>query len=252
VHKKRIIARLDIKNDFVIKGIQMDGLRKVGDPNELAREYYSQGADEIIFLDAVASYYDRNSLFHIIERACESVFIPMTVGGGLRSIEDIQKALNAGADKVAINTMAVRDPSFIERAVSIFGSQCIVASVVAKQRDAGSWVAYVENGRESSGLDVIEWVVQLEQLGVGELILTSLDRDGTKKGFDLELCSQVRKSISIPLIISGGAGMQQDVIDIAEVVDFDAVALGTMLHYKNSDIQAIKKALSASGVEVRL
>lgn len=252
MHKKRIIARLDIKNDFVIKGIQMDGLRKVGDPNELAREYYSQGADEIIFLDAVASYYDRNSLFHIIERACESVFIPMTVGGGLRSIEDIQKALNAGADKVAINTMAVRDPSFIKRAVSIFGSQCIVASVVAKQKDVGSWVAYVENGRESSGLDVIEWVVQLEQLGVGELILTSLDKDGTKKGFDLDLCSQVRSSISVPLIISGGAGKQQDVIDIAKVVDFDAVALGTMLHYKNADIQAIKRALSESGVEVRL
>ena len=157
MNKTRIIARLDVKNDFVIKGIHLEGLRKVGNPNEMAREYYNQGVDEIIFMDAVAAYYDRNSLTEIIEKACKDVFVPITVGGGIRKIEDIQIALNAGADKTAINTSAVQNPNFIKEASKVFGSQCIVSSIDAKKNTKDRWEVYVDNGREPTGKDVIEW-----------------------------------------------------------------------------------------------
>ena len=181
--KLRVIARIDVKNEFVIKGIHLEGLRKVGDPNEFALNYYHQGIDEIIFMDAVAAYYDRNSLSHIIEKACQDVFVPITVGGGLRTIEDIQTSLNHGADKVAINTQAVREPDFFREASRIFGSQCIVASIVAKRISENKWEIYTDNGREPTGLDAVEWTKQVQDLGVGEIVLTSIDADGTKKGF---------------------------------------------------------------------
>jgi cyclase len=175
--KVRIIARLDIKNAHVIKGIHLEGLRKVGDPNEMAKKYYDQGVDEIVFMDAVAAYYDRNSLSEIIKQACNDIFIPITVGGGLRTIEDIQVALNAGADKIAINTKAIKTPAFIEESARIFGSQCIVLSIVAKKIANNKWEAYTDNGREPTGIDVLEWAKKVEKLGAGEIMLTSIDKE---------------------------------------------------------------------------
>jgi cyclase len=252
MHNKRIIARLDIKNDFVIKGIHLEGLRKVGNPNELAKFYYQEGIDEIIFMDAVASYYDRNSLFHIIKKACENVFIPITVGGGIRNIDDIHSALQSGADKVAINTQAVLDKTFISKASNVFGSQCIVASIVAKKRSAGHWEAYIANGREPTGIDVLEWAKDLQSIGAGEIILTSLDQEGTKRGFDIELCHEVRRVISIPLIISGGAGDLKHLHDLSGSIDVDAIALASMLHYNIKTVPQIKNELAKTNIGVRL
>jgi cyclase len=249
--KKRVIARIDVKNEYVIKGIHLEGLRKIGDPNQMAIEYYQQGIDEIIFMDAVAAYYDRNNLSHIIKKACVNVFVPITVGGGIRTIEDIQEALNSGADKVAINTQAVRNKQFIDNAAKIFGSQCIVASIVAKNISVGKWEAYTDNGREPTGLDVMAWAKEVEQLGAGEIMVTSIDRDGTKKGFDIELNTQVADSVSIPVIASGGAGCKLDVVNLMKNLSLDAVALGSVLHYKHEKIFYIKKALTHNHVRVR-
>jgi len=250
--KKRIIARLDIKNEYVIKGIHLEGLRKVGNPNELAKKYYVQGIDEIIFMDAVAAYYDRNSLSEIIKEASKDIFVPITVGGGIRKISDIQEALNAGADKVAINTQAIQDPEFIAQASKIFGSQCIVSSIVAKKTAPNKWEAYVENGREPTGVDVVEWAKKVQALGAGEIMLTSIDKEGTKKGFDLELNSAVSSAITIPLITSGGAGNKEDIVDILTIEGIDAVALASILHYNILQIDTIKNSLSLEKIEVRI
>ena len=250
--KKRIIARVDVKNEFVIKGIHLEGLRKVGDPNELAKKYYESGIDEIIFMDAVAAYYDRNSLSHIIEKACSDVFVPITVGGGIRTVENIQIALNSGADKVAINTQSVKDPSFIQNASKIFGSQCIVSSVDAKCIGDRKWEVYVDNGREPTGLDVIEWVKQLELLGTGEIMLTSIDSEGTKKGFDLELNKAVSEAVTIPVIASGGAGRVCDITELIVESNVDAAAVASLLHYDLATVDEIKSGLSADGIKVRM
>lgn len=241
--KTRIIARIDVKNEFAIKGIHLEGLRKVGDPNQLAKKYYVDGIDEIIFMDAVASYYNRNSLSSLIERACENIFIPITVGGGIRTIEDIQKALNSGADKVAINTAAVKNEKFITESSQTFGSQCIVISIEASKVGKDKWEVFIDNGREPTGLDVIEWSKKAEELGAGELMLTSIDQEGTKKGFDLELNKKVTDVISIPVISSGGAGKASDIIDLLEYTDIDAVAIASILHYQLYDIDYLKKYL---------
>ena len=190
---RRIIARIDVKNEFVIKGIHLEGLRKVGDPNTLALNYYDQGVDEIIFMDAVASYYDRNNLSEILEAACNDIFVPITLGGGIRTIQDIRNALNSGADKVAINTQAIKDPEFINKASKIFGSQCLVGSIESKLIGDKSWEAYYDNGREPSGLDVVSWAEELEARGIGELMITSIDYEGTKKGFDVRLLSLINE-----------------------------------------------------------
>jgi len=250
--KKRIIARIDVKNEFAIKGINLEGLRKVGDPNELARKYYESGIDEIIFMDAVAAYYDRNSLSHIIKKACSDVFVPITVGGGIRTIEDIQTALNSGADKVAINTQAVKDPDFIMNASKVFGSQCIVSSVDAKYISNGRWEVYVDNGREPTGLDVIEWVSKLESLGAGEIMLTSIDHEGTKKGFELGLAKAVSEVVSIPVIVSGGAGKVHDIIELIHESNLDAVAVASLLHYDLATINDIKLGLHTEEIKVRI
>ncbi|WP_299178386.1 imidazole glycerol phosphate synthase subunit HisF [uncultured Neptuniibacter sp.] len=252
MNKKRVIARVDVKNEFVIKGIHLEGLRKVGDPNELAKKYYESGVDEIIFMDAVAAYYDRNSLSHIIEKACDDVFVPIAVGGGIRTIEDVQTALNSGADKVAINTKAVQDPEFIERAAKVFGSQCIVISIDAKHVGDGKWEAYVDNGREPTGLDVIEWAQKVEQLGAGEIMLTSIDAEGTKKGFDCDLNKVVCDAVTIPVISSGGAGKTSHVIELMETAEVDAVAVASLVHYELSSIEEIKKDLLSKGIKVRV
>ncbi len=249
--KIRVIARIDVKNEYVIKGIHLEGLRKVGDPNDLAKKYYDCGIDEIVFMDAVAAYYDRNNLSHIIEKACQDVFVPITVGGGIRTIVDIQKALNAGADKVAINTRAVQEPSFIEDAAKIFGSQCIVASIEAKKLSEGKWEAYIENGREPTGLDVIEWAGHLMELGAGEIMLTSIDAEGTKKGFDLELNKAVSAAVTIPVIASGGAGKTEHVEELLVSTPVDAVAVASVLHYNLLEISELKRHLLSNGIKVR-
>ena len=243
MNKKRIIARLDVKNDFVIKGIHLEGLRKIGNPNEMAKKYYLQGIDEILFIDAVAAYYDRNSLTEIIRKACKDVFVPITVGGGIRTLEDIQIALNAGADKVAINTKAVQNPNFIKEASKVFGSQCIVSSIEAKQISKNKWEVYTDNGREPSGKNVIDWVQEVENLGAGEILITSIDKEGTKKGFDIELNNLVSKIVNIPIISSGGAGCNSDVSDVFLNTDIDAVSIASLFHYELESIFNLKNFL---------
>jgi cyclase len=243
MNKKRIIARIDVKNEHVIKGIHLEGLRKVGNPNEMAKKYYNEGIDEIIFMDAVAAYYDRNSLTEIINRACENVFIPITVGGGIRKIKDIQIALNAGADKIAINTQAVKDPSFLTRASEVFGSQCLVSSIDAKKISENKWEVYVDNGREPTGIDVVEWAKKVEILGAGEIMLTSIDKEGTKRGFDIELYNAISKVVTIPIICCGGAGKKEHIADVISNKGVDAVALASILHYNIESINNLKEFL---------
>ena len=252
MNKIRIIARLDVKNEFVIKGIHLEGLRKIGDPNKLAKKYYEDGADEIIFMDAVAAYYDRNSLSHIVAKACEDIFIPITVGGGIRTLEDIQNALNSGADKVAINTKAIQYPDFLTQASRVFGSQCIVSSIVAKKIASKKWEAYIDNGREPTGLDAIEWARKVEELGAGEIMLTSLDMEGTKKGFDIELYQAIQDIVSIPIIASGGMGKADDAIELLINSKVDAIATASVIHYNLDSITNIKKSFIENNIKVRV
>jgi imidazole glycerol-phosphate synthase subunit HisF len=252
MNKVRIIARIDVKNEFAIKGIHLEGLRKVGNPNEMARNYYNDGIDEIVFMDAVAAYYDRNSLSELIQEACADVFIPITVGGGIRTIDDIKNALKSGADKVAINTRAVKEPAFINQASKIFGSQCIVSSIEAKSIKGGKWEVYTDNGREPTGKDVIEWAKHVEELGAGEIMLTSIDQEGTKKGFDVNLYQSVVRSVSIPVIASGGMGKSDDAVKLIKHANVDAIAIASVLHYKIESVQDIKNILLENQIKVRI
>lgn len=237
----RFIARLDIKNEHVIKGIHLEGLRKVGDPNDLARRYYSEGIDELVFMDAVASLYDRNNLFHIIEAACRDVFVPIAVGGGMRSVEDVTKALGAGADKVVINTGAVQDIKLIEQVARKFGSQCLVGSIEAK-RQADGWRAYIDNGREPTNLDVMAWAHTLQEAGCGEILLTSIDQEGTRRGFDIDLVEKVDAVVSRPIIVSGGYGAPEHLQSLLARVEPSAVAFATVLHYRRSSVEGLRAA----------
>lgn len=238
----RVIARLDIKNEFVIKGIHLEGLRKVGDPNQLSKAYYETGIDEIIFIDAVASLYNRNNLFSVIRRASEEIFVPITIGGGLRNLSDVEQALDSGADKVAINTAAVNNPSFIERVAKRYGSQCVVASIQAKRKNSG-WEAYVESGREKTGLDVEEWAVRLEQLGAGELLLTSVDKEGTKSGFDVELIQSINRLVNIPIIVSGGYGHPSHFDELLSQTLPSAICFASVLHYNIFTVRDVRQDL---------
>ncbi len=251
MHKIRVIARLDVKNEFVIKGIHLEGLRKIGDPLLLAKKYYKAGIDEIIFMDSVASLYGRNNLFHIIENACKEVFIPITIGGGVRSIQDIDAALKAGADKITLNTHAIKNPELIKEASRIYGSQCIVGSIEAK-RKGNSWEAYVDNGREQTGIDAIEWASKLEDLGIGELCITSIDKEGTKKGFDIELLHKISEKVNLPIIVSGGAGNTKHISDLCKHKGVSAVAVASILHYNLASVNQIKNAMREDGIIVRL
>ncbi len=251
MNKIRIIARIDVKNEFVIKGIHLEGLRKVGNPNLMACNYYDNGIDEIIFMDAVAAYYDRNSLSDLIKESCKNVFIPITVGGGIRNIDDIKNSLKSGADKVAINTKAVTNPNFISEASEIFGSQCIVSSIEAKFIDDGKWEVYIDNGREPTGKDVLDWAKHVEELGAGEIMLTSIDKEGTKKGFDINLNKIVAQSVSIPIIASGGMGKSTDAVELLKNADIDAIATASVLHYKIETIKEIKNTLLEHNIKVR-
>lgn len=249
----RIIARLDIKGFNVIKGVQFEGLRIIGEPASIARKYYDQGADELLYIDTVASLYERQNLIEIVKRTSESgIRIPLTVGGGVRTIDDIRNLLHAGADKVAINTAAVKNPRIIVDAIKIFGSQCIVGSIEAKRKSNGDWEAYIDNGRESTGVRVVEWAKKLENLGVGELLLTSVDFDGTKKGFDYDLIDHITKSVSIPIIASGGAGKKEDIVTLAKREFDGAIAIASMLHYDIETIKSIKRELSKLGIQIRV
>lgn len=249
--KIRIISRLDIKGQNVVKGIETEGLRVVGNPKEMALKYYLEGADELIYMDIVASLYERNLDFDQLKSVCENIFIPCTVGGGIRSIEDITNALRAGADKVAINTHAIRDPKFLSEAAHNFGSQCIVLSVEAKRVENTTWEAYTEGGRERTGVDVINWVKQAIELGVGEIMLTSIDFDGTKKGYDMELVKKVTEYASVPVIVHGGAGTPEDILEVITEGKADAVSASSLYHYGEYTIQQIKDKLSREHIIVR-
>jgi len=237
----RQIARIDIKNQWVIKGVHLEGLRKVGNPNELARRYYQDGIHEIVFMDAVASLYDRNNLFDVIERASQDVFVPIALGGGIRTLNDVSRALDAGADKVIVNTAAVRNISFIGEIARKFGSQCIVGSIEAKKKDDG-WEAYIENGREPTGLDVVDWAKQMEQAGIGELLVTSIDQEGTKRGFDIPLFTTLQNAVNCPIIVSGGYGKTAHLDALLQATAPSGVAYASVLHYKLQSVDEIKLA----------
>ena len=250
--KVRLIARLDVKEENLVKGIQLEGLRKLGDPHEFACRYYEQGIDELLYIDIVASLYGRNNLSEIVRRTCSDVFIPVTVGGGLRSVEDVRHILSMGADKAAINTAAIKDPTLITRVAESFGSQCMVLSIQAKKsRDrAGCWEAYYDNGRQHSGLDVVEWAKRGVELGAGEILLTSVDCEGLQQGMDLDLIRAVTSAVNVPVICGGGAGKAADLIDGAQA-GASALAAAAILHYNKTDVPRLKAELRAGGLEVR-
>jgi cyclase len=227
----RIIARLDIKGPNLVKGVHLEGLRVLGRPEQFARYYYETGADELLYIDAVASLYGRNSLLEIIERTAREIFIPLTVGGGLRSIDDIRSVLRAGADKAAINTAAIRRPELIREAAMAFGSSTVVVSIEAIRKRDGTYECYTDYGRESSGVDAFEWAIKATKLGAGELLVTAIDREGTGKGFDLDLTRRISESVSIPVIACGGAGRLSHVSEVISEGKAQAVALASLLHY---------------------
>lgn len=243
----RVIPRLDIKGPNLVKGVNLEGLRVLGNPEQFARYYYENGADELIYIDVVASLYNRNSLHNIISRAAREIFIPMTVGGGLRSIDDIKEVLRAGADKVSINTAAIKNPGLIKEASQKFGSSTIVVTIEAIKQPDGKYLAYTDNGREYSGVEVISWAKRAEELGAGEILLTSVDREGTGKGYDIELIKMVAAAVSIPLIASGGPGSPEDVVKAVKNGGADAVAIASILHYGYINSEAFKIESSAEG-----
>ena len=251
MRKIRLIARLDIKGPNLIKGIHLEGLRVIGSPNEHGLRYYQQGADELIYMDCVASLYGRNSLGDIIQDAARGVFVPMTVGGGIRSVEDAANLLRCGADKVAVNTAAVARPELISDISRRFGSQCMVLSIEAKQIGPNRWEAYTDNGRERTGLDVIDWARKGVALGAGEILLTSIDREGTRKGFEIPLIRAVTQEISLPVIASGGMGEPEDMINAVLQGNADAVAMADILHYKRATVGDIRSAALSADIEVR-
>jgi imidazole glycerol-phosphate synthase subunit HisF len=227
----RIIPRLDIKGPNLVKGIHLEGLRVLGKPENFARLYYEQGADELVFQDTVASLYQRNNLTEIVTRTAENIFIPLTVGGGLRTLEDVNHVLRAGADKISINTAAIGNPDFINEASRTFGSSTIVVAVEAIRQPDGGYLAYTDNGREYTGVEVLSWVREAEQRGAGEILLTSIDREGTGGGFDLELIRMVSEAVTIPLIAHGGAASISHIKDVVSQAGADAVSVASMFHY---------------------
>ena len=247
----RIIARLDIKAPNLVKGIRLEGLRVLGKPADFAERYFEQGVDELYYQDIVASLYERNSILDLVSAAADQIFVPLTVGGGVRTVDDIRMLLRAGADKVCINTAAIRRPELIGEAARIFGTQCVVVAVEAIRQPGGNWKAFTDNGREHTSLDACEWALRAVELGAGELLLTSVDREGTRKGFDLEFIAALAGKVNVPVVAHGGAGSVEDIVKVARL-GVDGVALASMLHYGNATIPEIKQALAAAGIEVRL
>jgi len=251
IHPPRLIARIDIKGSNVIKGIHLEGLRVVGQPGPMARQYYAEGVDEIIYMDTVASLYGRNNIQPVVEEAARDIFVPLSVGGGMRTVDDITAALRSGADKVAINTAAIARPEFIQEAAKAFGSQCIVLSIEAKRRGEGRWECLTDNGRERTGVDVLEWARRVEDMGAGEILVTSVDQEGTRRGFDHDLFRAIRERVSIPVIGSGGAGTAAHVAGAVTEDGLDAVACASLFHYEDITVPALKAALAGSGIPVR-
>lgn len=252
-HKKiRLIARLDVKDENLVKGIQLEGLRKLGDPNAFARRYYEEGIDELLYIDIVASLYNRNNLSGIVRRTVDEVYIPVCVGGGLRSVEDVRAILSMGADKAAVNTAAIKRPELITEIAEAFGSQCMVLSIQAKRSHTmpSGWEAYYDNGRAHSGYDAVEWAKRGQQLGAGEILLTSVDCEGLRDGMDLDLIRAVTDAVTVPVICGGGVGCGDDIVDAARA-GADAVACAAVLHYGQETVQELKEEIRAGGVEVR-
>ena len=252
MYAQRIIPCLDIKDGRVVKGINFVDLRDAGDPVESAKAYEIAGADEIVFLDITATSDSRNTVADLVRRVASEVFIPITVGGGIRTVDDIRAILRAGADKVSLNSAAVKNPRLITDGAETFGSQCIVVAIDAKRRCDESWEVYTAGGRIPTGLDAIEWAAQAESLGAGEILLTSMDRDGTKSGYDLELTAQVSSRVNIPVIASGGAGNYSHFYDAFTIGKADAVLAASLFHYNEIPIRKLKKYLSERGIPVRL
>ena len=249
---KRIIPCLDVNAGRVVKGVNFVELRDAGDPVEVARRYDEQGADEITFLDITASSDDRDIILHIVEACAEQVFIPLTVGGGVRKVDDVRRLLNAGADKVSMNTAAVQNPQLVADASGKVGSQCIVVAIDAKQSAPGRWEVFTHGGRRNTGLDAVAWAREVERLGAGEILLTSMDRDGTKAGFDLALTRAVADAVGIPVIASGGVGTLQHLADGVTEGRADAVLAASIFHYGEYTVRQAKEFMQARGVEVRL
>ncbi|MDJ0625676.1 MAG: imidazole glycerol phosphate synthase subunit HisF [Candidatus Caenarcaniphilales bacterium] len=252
--KKRIIPCLDVKNGRVVKGVNFVGLKDAGDPVELAKSYNESGADEICFLDITASFEARKALIDVINRTATEVFIPLTVGGGVNRPEDIGDLLRAGADKVSINSGAVKDPSLIQQGASQYGSQCIVIAIDVKKSNCthSNWEVFIKGGREATGIDVIEWAKRMVNQGAGEILLTSMDADGTKAGYDISLTSAISEEVNVPVIASGGAGSLKHIIDVFKSTKADAALLASMLHYGETTIPEIKNTLLQEGVLTRI
>lgn len=249
---KRIIPCLDVNAGRVVKGVNFVELRDAGDPIEIARRYDEQGADELTFLDITASSDQRDIILNVVEQVAEQVFIPLTVGGGVRAVADVRRLLNAGADKVSMNTAAVNNPQLVFDASDKVGSQCIVVAIDAKQTGPEKWEVFTHGGRNNTGLDVIEWAQKVAALGAGEILLTSMDRDGAKKGFDLELTRRVSEAVSIPVIASGGVGSLQDFADGVQIGKADAVLAASVFHYGEFTVRQVKEYMQKHGVEMRL
>ena len=255
MHTKRIIPCLDVKEGKVVKGVNFVGLKEVGDPVELARQYYEQGADEIVFLDISATNEGRKTMADVAREVAKVIFIPFTIGGGIRTIDDIRTLLRAGADKVSLNSAAVRDPQLVKAGAEIFGSQCIVVAIDAKRRaDDSGWNVVINGGRIDTGIDLLEWVAEVTRLGAGEILLTSMDADGTKQGFDLPMLQAVNKIIDVPLIASGGCGSIEHIYDVLneDAHAADAALAASIFHYGEHTVGEVKTYLSAHGIPVRM
>ena len=251
MHTKRIIPCLDVKEGKVVKGVNFVGLKEVGDPVELARQYYEQGADEIVFLDITATSDGRATVADVVERTAEQVFVPLTVGGGIRTLEDFRQLLRAGADKISVNSAAVKDPGLISRAAERFGSQCVVLAIDARRRPEGSYEVVVAGGRTPTGLDAVEGARRGEALGAGEILLTSMDADGTKAGFDLEMTRAVTQAVSIPVIASGGCGSLEHFAQVFAETDCDAALAASLFHFGELTVPRVKEYLRKRKIPVR-
>jgi len=253
---KRIIPCLDVKNGRVVKGVQFVDIRDAGDPVEVARRYDREGADEITFLDITASSDDRETIVHVVEKVAEEVFIPLTVGGGIREVKDVRRMLIAGADKVAINTAAVFNPEFVKAASDRVGSQCIVVAIDAKKvsgaGEPNRWEIFTHGGRKPTGIDAVEWSIKMAEFGAGEILLTSMDRDGTKIGFDLELTAAISEAVNVPVIASGGVGNLDHLADGVTKGKADAVLAASIFHFAEYSVQEAKQYMASKGIEVRL
>ena len=249
---RRIIPCLDVHAGRVVKGVNFVNLQDAGDPVQVAKAYNAEGADELVFLDITASAHERNIMLDVVSKTAEQVFIPLTVGGGIRSIEDFRKILKCGADKISINSSAIKDPDLIGNAARRFGSQCVVCAIDAKRTPDGRFEVFLNGGRVNTGIDAIEWAKEAVRRGAGELLLTSMDTDGTKAGYDIELTSRVTKSVNVPVIASGGAGKLEHFSDVIKKADASAVLAASLFHYKELQISQVKEYLRTQGIPVRI